>query len=203
MNTVKVGDRIIVPSKVVCIGRNYVEHIAELNNEMPDEMVVFMKPNSAITEVLQSSVGEQLDYESEICFICEGGRFTAAAFGLDLTKRKLQAKLKAKGLPWERSKAFDGAALFSRFVRIPDETAELSLTLHVNGKPAQSGGTGLMIHKPGQILAELKSFMSLEDGDIVMTGTPKGVSLINPGDRLSGALLLDGKVVSEAEWVAR
>ena len=94
MNTVIVGKKLVTPSKIICIGRNYVDHIAELGNEIPDEMVVFFKPNSAISTQLQSFHQESLHYEAELCFLYQKGKFSAVAVGLDLTKRILQSKLK-------------------------------------------------------------------------------------------------------------
>ena len=96
-NTILVNEKAIKPSKIVCVGRNYVDHIRELNNEMPDQMVVFMKPNSAIADELQSTHEEQLHYEGEICFVVQNQQISAVGFGLDLTKRGLQGRLKAKG----------------------------------------------------------------------------------------------------------
>lgn len=179
MNTVMLGNEAITPSKILCIGRNYVEHIYELGNELPEDMVVFLKPNSAISSRLFSEhKGESLHYETELCFMFQGGRFSSVAVGLDLTKRDLQSKLKAKGLPWERAKAFDGAALFSPFVAIDDVETPLHFTLSINDKLIQEGHVDLMIYKPQAILSELQAFISLDDGDIVMTGTPKGVGII-------------------------
>lgn len=179
MKTVMLGNEAIIPSKILCIGRNYVEHIYELGNEMPEDMVVFLKPNSAISpQLLAEHQGETLHYETELCFMFQDGRFSSVAVGLDLTKRDLQSKLKAKGLPWERAKAFDGAALFSPFVAIDDAEAPLHFTLSINDNLVQEGHIDLMIYKPQTILSELQAFISLEDGDIVMTGTPKGVGVI-------------------------
>jgi 2-keto-4-pentenoate hydratase/2-oxohepta-3-ene-1,7-dioic acid hydratase in catechol pathway len=103
MKSIIVDNTQVIPSKIICIGRNYVDHIAELGNEVPDEMVVFIKPNSSIAEQLSSYHDEPLHYEGELCFVYQLGRFSAVGFGLDLTKRQLQSKLKAKGLPWERA----------------------------------------------------------------------------------------------------
>lgn len=180
MKTVMLGNQAIMPSKILCIGRNYVEHIHELGNEMPEDMVVFLKPNSAISTVLLAEhQGEILHYETELCFMFQAGHFSSVAVGLDLTKRDLQSQLKAKGLPWERAKAFDGAALFSPFVAIDDAEAPLYFTLSINDKLVQEGHIDLMIYKPQTILSELQAFISLDDGDIVMTGTPKGVGSIS------------------------
>lgn len=182
----------ITPSKVVCIGRNYVDHIKELANEIPDEMVVFIKPNSAISSTLLSlHNGDALHYEAELSFLYQGGKFTAVALGLDLTKREVQGKLKAKGLPWERAKAFDQSAVFSDFVSINQtDITQLNLSLMINNDPKQQGGVTLMMAKPDEILKELQTFLSLEDGDIVMTGTPKGVGVITQSDDFFGQVYL-------------
>jgi len=183
----------ITPSKVVCIGRNYVDHIKELANEMPDEMVVFLKPNSAISsELFAQHNSDVLHYEAELSFLYQGGTFTAVALGLDLTKREVQGKLKAKGLPWERAKAFDGSAIFSDFVSIEQKDInQLNLSLNINEVLKQQGGVDLMMVKPDDILKELQSFISLVDGDIVMTGTPKGVGVIDKADNFVGQISLD------------
>ncbi len=202
----------ITPSKIVCIGRNYVDHIQELANEIPDEMVVFFKPNSAITTELSAQhLEDELHYEAELSFLYQQGRFTAVALGLDLTKRTVQAKLKEKGLPWERAKAFNGSALFSDFVYFEqenitaDSSEELTLSLTINSELKQQGGITLMMTKPDEILVELQKFTQLEDGDIVMTGTPKGVGLIKTGDNLSGAVYLQGqdKPLISSQWLAQ
>ncbi len=99
MNSVYIGDKPVQPSKVVCVGRNYLEHIHELNNAVPDEMVIFNKPNTSIASRLLSFQQESLHYEGEICFLVHKGRLSAVGLGLDLTKRTLQSRLKSKGLP--------------------------------------------------------------------------------------------------------
>ena len=204
MQTITVNGRRVTPSKVVCIGRNYVAHIEELGNEIPDQMVVFNKPNSAISDILRSQIaGEGLHYESELAFAIEGGKLAAVGFGLDLTKRGLQSRLKEKGLPWERAKAFDGAALFSDFVALPKELSSLSLQLTVDGTLRQSGGIRLMMYKPDTILRELCEFITLEDGDIIMTGTPEGVGEIRTGERFEGLVLAGSKQLVAANWVAQ
>jgi len=203
MQTVIVNGKPVTPSKVVCIGRNYVAHIEELGNEIPDEMVVFNKPNSAISNTLHSSLDEPLHYESELAFVVESGKLAAVGFGLDLTKRTLQSKLKEKGLPWERAKAFDGAALFSDFLLLPSNMEELTLRLTVDSKLRQAGGVSLMMYKPETILQELAKFTTLEDGDIIMTGTPKGVGVVNVGECFEGQVLAGSEVLIEASWIAQ
>jgi 2-keto-4-pentenoate hydratase/2-oxohepta-3-ene-1,7-dioic acid hydratase in catechol pathway len=203
MNTVIVGKNLVTPSKIICIGRNYVDHIAELGNEIPDEMVVFFKPNSAISKQLQSFHQESLHYEAELCFLYQKGKFSAVAVGLDLTKRMLQSKLKAKGLPWERAKAFNGAAVFSDFVLIDDIDDSLSLSLAINCDVVQAGGVELMMVKPKEILTQLQDFIDFEDGDIVMTGTPKGVGEIISGSQFVGHVICQGKTLVSATWLAK
>ncbi|MDP8202256.1 MAG: fumarylacetoacetate hydrolase family protein [Candidatus Tenebribacter burtonii] len=202
MNTVYVENREITPSKIVCVGRNYVEHIKELGNEIPENMVLFIKPNSAISDEIYSGTDEPIHFEGEICFLYENGRFSAVGFGLDLTKRELQKKLKSKELPWERAKAFDGAALFSQFVKISEISTDLVIELEINGKLVQSGSIQQMIYKPDQILAEIQTFISLNDGDIVMTGTPKGVGVVNKGSAFVGRILENDSTISSGEWLA-
>ena len=118
MNSIIINQKKIFPSKVVCIGRNYVEHIKELNNETPDSMVFFFKPNSSISSKLVFPKGNpSCHYESEISFLIEENKISAVAFGLDLTLRETQSRLKEKGLPWEKAKAFDGAAVIGNWDR--------------------------------------------------------------------------------------
>ncbi len=202
MQKVVVGTGTVTPSKIVCVGRNYVDHVKELGNDIPDEMVVFLKPNSAITSVLHSVSGESLHYETEICFVVEKGEFSAVGCGLDLTKRDLQSRLKGKGLPWERAKAFDGAALFSSFVSLPDYQWEIGIELLVNGDRRQHGSTALMMYTPQEILAELKTFLTFEDGDIIMTGTPAGVGQVVAGDSYEARILDGDKVLTSCIWQA-
>ena len=204
MQSITVNGQSITPSKIVCIGRNYVAHIAELGNEIPEEMVVFNKPNSAISDILRSQMADQaLHFESELSFTIKNGELDAVGFGLDLTKRALQSRLKEKGLPWERSKAFDGAALFSEFVAIPEDINTLSLQLMVDEELRQTGGVELMMYKPDTILRDLKKFFTLEDGDIIMTGTPQGVGDIHTGQRFEGRVLAKNKEIVMASWVAQ
>lgn len=203
INSVVVDGQLIFPSKVVCVGRNYVEHIHELGNEIPDDMVLFNKPNSAISGELLSYHEEPLHYEGEICFVYGKGAFTAVGFGIDLTKRELQSRLKAKGLPWERAKAFNGSAVFSEFVSIKNHESPLRLVLAVNNEVKQEGSTDLMLYQPAQILHEILLFMSLEDGDVVMTGTPKGVGTIEAGSQYKGYIYQNEALLTQHTWVAK
>ncbi|XQW86543.1 fumarylacetoacetate hydrolase family protein [Thalassotalea piscium] len=203
MQSVVVENQKIAPSKIVCIGRNYVEHIAELGNEVPDEMIVFVKPNSAISTDLHAVHQEPLHFEGELCFIYQNGTFSAVGFGLDLTKRTLQNKLKSKGLPWERAKAFDGSAVFSDFVKIDSIDESLSLELSINDELVQQGNISLMMYKPLDILKALQTFMTLENGDIVMTGTPKGVGEIVKNTVFKGRILANNKELCASSWIAK
>ncbi len=211
MHSLSIKAQSISPSKVICIGRNYVAHIEELGNEVPEDMVVFLKPNSAIGEQLRSQFGaantttaEPVHYEGEICFAIEQGQLAAVGFGLDLTLRELQSRLKAKGLPWERAKAFNGAALFSDFVPLPEAgIAALSLELDVNGEPRQRGDCSLMLYPPEVIREQISQFITLEDGDIIMTGTPAGVGPVNSSDTFCGRICCGGKILTEVQWTAR
>lgn len=204
MRTVEFAGSSRPPSKIVCIGRNYAAHIAELGNEVPEEMVVFFKPNSAIgQELAATQAGEAVHYEAEICFGVEGGELRSIGVGLDLTKRGVQDKLRAKGLPWERSKAFDGSAVFSGFVEFDGEFAGLELELTIDGERTQLGSTTQMLHQPSAILEGIKRFATLEDFDIVMTGTPKGVGALR-GGACYDCVLRRGQVeLARASWIAQ
>ncbi len=203
MNTVVVDNKNIAPSKIVCVGRNYVEHIKELNNEIPTSMVLFMKPNSAISDSLMTHDTE-LHYEGEISFVIKNHKISAVGFGLDLTNRALQNELKKKGLPWERAKAFDGAGVFSEFVSVSeDDINRLSLKLFINDKLVQIGGVELMIYAPTVVIDEIETFSTLEDGDIVMSGTPRGVGTFKKGDKFRGEIYLDDERIDYKDWVAK
>jgi len=201
MNRILINNTEIFPSKVVCIGRNYTEHIAELNNETPDEPVFFFKPNSAISsEMIFPKGNENCHYEAEISFIIEENKISAVGFGLDLTLREVQSKLKKKGLPWERAKCFHNSAVFSDFVSFNEDTSDLEVELYINGELKQKGGVSLMITKPKEIIEELLTFSSFEDGDILMSGTPKGVGQFAIGDIFVGKILYKDKVIVEKSF---
>ncbi|MEH0740553.1 fumarylacetoacetate hydrolase family protein [Vibrio cholerae] len=203
MTSIKLGSSEITPSKIVCIGRNYIEHIHELGNAVPEQMVVFNKPASAITSTLSSFHQEPLHYEAEICFVVTNGEYSHVGLGLDLTKRGLQSSLKGKGLPWERAKAFDGSAVLSRFMPLDGiEVNALSIELYINCVRVQKGAVTQMIYSPQAILQELGSYTTLYDGDVVMTGTPQGVGEVHSGDRFLARLKTDDTTLMEIEWIA-
>lgn len=202
MNKILIDNKEIYPSKVFCIGRNYTEHIAELNNETPDEMVFFIKPNSAISNTLVFPKGnESCHYEAEISFVLEKNKIVAVGFGLDLTLREVQTKLKTKGLPWERAKAFDRAAVFSEFKAFDGDINKLAIQLFINDELKQDGNVSMMINKPSEIIKEANTFLSFEDGDIIMSGTPKGVGKFEIGDKFLGKILYEDKVLIQKEFI--
>ncbi|MCW8944301.1 MAG: fumarylacetoacetate hydrolase family protein [Sedimenticola sp.] len=202
MNSIRFESQSLIPSKVVCIGRNYVDHAKELNNEVPTSPVIFLKPNSAVSDELHAGTRETLHYEGEIALLIINGKIAGVGFGLDLTNREIQNELKNKGLPWERAKAFDRAAVFSPFVPLADPVESLRLELEINGVRVQQGGYDLMIFKPLFLLDEIGQSFTLEDGDIIMTGTPKGVGSFEKGDHFKGSLFAGDKPLLTQEWVA-
>lgn len=201
MKTVRFDKALLTPSKVVCIGRNYVEHIHELGNEIPSSMVVFNKPNSAITDTLRF-ISDDTRFEGEICFLILGGKIGGIGFGLDLTKAELQNHLKAKGLPWERAKGFDGSAVLSGFIPLEVPLESLRMSLHINDAMVQEATFELMIYKPQEMIAEIASFMSLEEGDVIMSGTPRGVGSYRIGDRFTGRIYSGDTLLLEHRWEA-
>ncbi|MEY4504681.1 MAG: hypothetical protein RL154_977 [Pseudomonadota bacterium] len=192
MKRIKFKNLDICPSKIICVGRNYVEHIKELGNEMPDELVIFNKPNSAISDELKF-FSQDTRFEGEICFLIMQNKIAGIGFGLDLTKADIQNKLKTKGLPWERAKGFDDSAVFGEFVPFNSSCNNLHFEMFINGLLAQKAGYELMIHKPEDILKEIQTFMSVEDGDIIMSGTPKGVATYKQNDKFSAKVYDDKK----------
>jgi 2-keto-4-pentenoate hydratase/2-oxohepta-3-ene-1,7-dioic acid hydratase in catechol pathway len=201
MHTITFSQHTLTPSKVVCIGRNYVEHIEELGNEVPQNMVVFNKPNSAITDTLHY-YGQSCRFEGEICLLIQDGGIAGVGFGLDLTHADIQNTLKAKGLPWERAKSFDGSAVLSDFVPFEGDITQIAFEMHINGERLQHATYDLMMYKPTEMIAEINRFMTLEDGDIIMTGTPKGVGYYNVGDVFEAEVTCGGKSLLRVKWVA-
>ena len=200
MKTISYANLQITPSKIVCIGRNYVEHIEELGNEIPSSMVIFNKANSAISETL-NYYKEDTRFEGEICFLIENKSIAGIGFGLDLTHADIQNTMKSKGLPWERAKSFDGSAVFSAFVPFSGDITKLSMKLTINDKLIQFANYDLMMYKPHTMIDEIESFMSLEDGDVIMSGTPKGVGTYAKGDRFVGEVFCDEVLLVSGEWI--
>lgn len=200
MKTIQYKNQDQEVSKVVCIGRNYVAHIEELGNEIPSSMVVFNKPNSAITETLYY-FSEHCRFEGELCFLIRNGKIDAIGFGLDLTHADIQNHLKSKGLPWERAKAFDHSAVLSEFIPFKHDITTLGMKLYINNELVQFATYDLMMYKPDTMLSEIQSFMTLEDNDIIMSGTPKGVGTYNLGDRFVGQVYTGDELLLEKEWI--
>ena len=191
--------------KIICIGRNYANHIAELQNERPDEPVVFLKPDSAILLKQHPFVipefSEDIHHEIEIIVrINKVGKYIDKKFasnyydeisvGIDFTARDLQQKLKDKGLPWEKAKAFDGSAVIGDFIskKIFSSTESLNFGLTNNGKTVQKGNSALMLWKIDELVAYVSQYFTLKIGDIIFTGTPEGVAAVKPNDVLEGFL---------------
>ncbi len=202
MNKINFNKTNIIPNKVICIGRNYVEHIKELNNEIPKQMVIFFKPNSCVSDEIKLYDDELIHFEGELSFLLVSEKLVAVSFGLDLTKRGIQSTLKSKGLPWERAKAFRGSAVFCEFVGFSDINS-LRMELHVNNKLVQEGGVSLMINKPDEIIKEVLTFSDICDGDILMSGTPKGVGQLKKGDELAGYVYEQDKLLVSKKWFVR
>lgn len=191
--------------KIICIGRNYTNHIAELKNERPTEPVVFMKPDSAVLlkqhPFVLPEFSNDVHHEIELIVkINKVGKYIEPKFahkyydeisvGIDFTARDLQDQLKAKGLPWEKAKAFDGSAVLGEFVP-KDQFASLedvNFELLKNGEIAQKGNSSLMLWKIDELVAYVSQFFTLKIGDIIFTGTPEGVAAVNPNDVLEGYL---------------
>jgi len=199
MNSIIFENEQIIPNKIICIGRNYVEHIKELNNETPDSMVVFNKSNNAISNELYF-ISPDTRFEGEICFLIKNKNIYGVGFGLDLTKANLQNHLKQKGLPWERAKSFNNSAVFSEFVKFNGDITKVKMNLSINEKLIQEATYDLMIYKPNEMLKEIDSFMSLEDYDIIMSGTPKGVNTYNINDKFEAKIFCNDELVLKKTW---
>ncbi|MBT6350740.1 fumarylacetoacetate hydrolase family protein [Luminiphilus sp.] len=202
MTAIQFNGKPVRPGKVICVGKNYAAHISEMDSVPAENMVVFMKPATSIGTELHAVLDEPLHYEGEICLLVQHDNIAGIGFGLDLTKRETQSKLKAAGLPWERSKAFTGSALFSEFVQAPEDLSQLGLELRVNDALRQKGDVSLMLYPLAVILEELRQFLTLEDGDIIMTGTPAGVGPVQSGECFDGRVLAGEQVLAQAVWQA-
>ena len=165
-------------------------------------MVVFNKPNSAISDTLHF-ISADTRFEGEISFLIQNKQIAGIGFGLDLTKAEIQNKMKQKGLPWERAKAFDRSAVLGEFVPFDGDITALRMELYINDKLIQFADYELMIYKPLEMLTEIDSFMSLEDGDIVMSGTPKGVGNYKIGDKFVGRVYEGERLLIESDWTVQ
>ena len=191
--------------KIICIGRNYVDHIAELQNEKPSEPVIFMKPDSAIVLKQHPFVipefSNDIHHEIELIVkINKVGKYIDTKFahkyydeisvGIDFTARDLQKELKAKGLPWEKAKAFDGSAVIGEFLPKSQFNSLENITFELtnNNKTVQKGDSSLMLWKIDELISFVSQYFTLKIGDIIFTGTPAGVAAVKPEDILEGFL---------------
>ena len=213
MKTVSIPatDNEYIVSKILCIGRNYVDHIKELGNEAPSAPVVFMKPATAIIgdgeAVKIPAYSSDCHYEAELAVLIgkDGKDITeadalshVAGYGvaIDMTLRDVQDGLKKKGLPWEIAKGFDTSCPLSDFVPADKVVDPQSLTIRLllNGEERQNGSTGLMINPVTKIISYLSGIFTLEEGDVILTGTPAGVGRVQAGDRMEASIAGVGSV---------
>lgn len=191
--------------KIICVGRNYVDHIAELANEKPLDPVLFIKPDTALLDKDKSfylpKFSNDIHHEIELVFrIGKVGKNIDAKFaykyidsfgiGIDFTARDLQSKLKEKGLPWEKAKAFDGSAYISNLIPFSENIMNQAIhfSLKKNDILVQNGSSDLMIWKLDVLIQEISKYFTLKTGDLIFTGTPAGVSAIKENDVLEGYL---------------
>lgn len=192
--------------KIICVGRNYTDHISELKNEKPDDPVIFQKPDTSILLKKQPffipDFSNNVHYEVEVLVkIRKIGKHIQEKFahkyydeiglGIDFTARDLQEKLKEKGLPWEKAKAFDGAAVIGHNWLNKSELGDinnLNFSLEKNGEMVQQGNTSHMLWKIDELIAYISTYFTLKIGDVIFTGTPAGVGKVSPEDKLEGFL---------------
>jgi acylpyruvate hydrolase len=189
--------------KIICIGRNYAAHIEELKNEKPGKPVVFLKPDTAILKggapFFYPEFSENIHHELELVLkISKEGKYIQPQFahryfeeiglGIDFTARDLQDQCKAKGLPWEIAKAFNGSAPIGDFKPVADlaDLKDIDFHLEINGEVKQKGNTSLMLFDFATIISYVSQFFTLKKGDLIYTGTPAGVGPVKIGDRLAG-----------------
>jgi|TARA_B110000914_G_scaffold37845_1_gene30971 2-keto-4-pentenoate hydratase/2-oxohepta-3-ene-1,7-dioic acid hydratase in catechol pathway len=189
--------------KIICIGRNYIDHVDELKNKKPSSPIIFLKPETAVILKNQPffipDYSNDVHYEVEILVkIKKLGKSIETKFshkyydqvglGIDFTARDLQSELKKNGLPWEKSKAFDGSALIGEWVNKNEfnDLNNLNFSLNKNGKSVQSGNTFNMLWSIDELISEVSKFFTLKIGDVIFTGTPSGVGKVSENDLLEG-----------------
>ena len=189
--------------KIICVGRNYTDHVKELNNPIPDEPVIFMKPKSALlqshTPFYYPEFTNELHYECELVLrVCKNGKYIqekhaagyydAITVGIDFTARDLQDELKKKGLPWEKAKAFDNSAAVGKFIVLtPDfNRKSINFSMLKNKEKVQEANSGQMIFSIDKVIENISNYFSLNIGDLIFTGTPAGVGECVVGDVLEG-----------------
>ena len=190
--------------KIICIGRNYADHAKELNNEVPKEPVIFLKPDTALlpkkTPFFIPDFSSDVHHELELVVrINRVGKHIEERFanryyeevtvGIDFTARDVQAACKAKGLPWEKAKAFDGSAPLGNWVKVGKRDIQnLNIELKLNEKTVQIGNTSDMLFSVDRLIAEVSKYFTLKIGDFLFSGTPAGVGKVEKGDQLTGFL---------------
>ena len=190
--------------KIICIGRNYAEHAKEMKSEVPSEPVFFMKPDTALLkdqEFYYPDFTKDLHHEIELVIkISKAGKhiepqfahkyYSEIGLGIDFTARDLQAQCKAKGLPWEKAKAFDNSAPIGKFISVEGlDLGNINFELNVNGTSKQLGNSKDLLFSFDQVISYVSRFVSLKVGDLIYTGTPEGVGPVQVGDRLEGFLM--------------
>ncbi|MBD0402032.1 fumarylacetoacetate hydrolase family protein [Flammeovirga sp. EKP202] len=201
--------------KIICIGRNYVDHIEELNNERPTQPVIFSKPDTAVLRnnapFYYPEFSEDIHHEVELVIkICKEGKYIQEKFahryydevalGIDFTARDVQKQLKDKGLPWDLAKGFNGSAPISAFQPISnfESIQNINFSVKLNGEEKQNGNSKMMLWNVDEIISFVSKYITLRKGDLIFTGTPKGVSPVKIGDRIEGFIedqkLLDFEV---------
>lgn len=190
-------------TKVVCVGRNYAEHAKELDNPIPDEPILFIKPESSVVDLHEVLLITNADchYETELAVLIgselknathEAVSQSVAGLGLalDLTRRTLQSKLKEKSQPWETAKSFDGACPLSQFIPLDsyNHVEQVSFSLFINEELRQEGDSKDMLNPVIPLISYMSRFFTLRAGDVILTGTPKGVGVLNANDQLGFSL---------------
>jgi acylpyruvate hydrolase len=200
--------------KILCIGKNYLEHIKEMSGERPDEPVIFMKPDTALLKnnapFYLPAFSNNIHYEVELILrICKEGKnieekfahkyFDGIGLGIDFTARDLQQKAKEKGNPWTLAKGFNGSAPVSDFLPLTEfpDLKNINFSLGVNEEIKQKGNSSMMLFDFSQIISYISKFMTLKKGDIIFTGTPEGVGKVGIGDKLAG--FIEQKKILEIE----
>lgn len=188
--------------KIFCVGRNYAAHAKELGNDVPDQPVIFIKPKTALClpekPYFYPEFTNELHYECELVLrICKNGRYinekhsaqyyNQVTVGIDFTARDIQQELKQKGLPWEKSKAFDQSALVGKWLNVTDQMKKgIGFGMRKNGETVQTGNSSQLIFSFDKIIADISNYFTLNIGDMVFTGTPEGVGECVVGDELEG-----------------
>lgn len=202
--------------KIICVGRNYADHAKELGNDIPDEPVIFMKPKSALlqshTPFYYPEFSNELHYECELVLrVCKNGKYiqerhagnyyNGITVGIDFTARDIQNELKAKGLPWEKAKAFDNSAAVGKFIDVTPalNRKNINFSLLKNKEEVQKGNSGQMLFSFDALIANISNYFSLNIGDLIFTGTPAGVGECVVGDILEAFLEKDNLLTVEVK----